>query len=86
MQLKQVMNLANHPIHDPQYQQACKQQLDQAGGLILKNFLTPVARAAIIDEGKQQQAAAFYTNSGHNVYLTQKDPAFDDNHPRNQWV
>ena len=27
-----------------------------------------------------------WLNSGHNVYLTQKDSKFDDKHPRNQWV
>jgi hypothetical protein len=86
MQLNQVINLTSHPISEPQYEQACKQQFDQEGVLVLKDFLTPTARAAIITEGTLQKKAAFYTNSGHNVYLTQKDPAFSDDHPRNQWV
>ena len=86
MQLSQVINLATHPIHDKRYEQACKHQFDNKGVLVLKQFLTPIARAAIIEEGKHKQTAAFYTNSGHNVYLTQKDPAFDNEHPRNQWV
>ncbi len=41
MQLEHVVNFATHPISDPQYEQACKQQLDQEGVLILKNFLRP---------------------------------------------
>ena len=31
MQLEHVVNFATHPISDPQYEQACKQQLDQEG-------------------------------------------------------
>jgi hypothetical protein len=53
---------------------------------VLKGFLTPPARAAIVNEGSNKQSCAFYTRSGHNVYLTQKDPSFADDHPRNQWV
>ena len=86
MQLEHVVNFATHPISDPQYEQACKQQLDQEGVLILKNFLSPTARAAIITEGEHKKTSAFYTNSGHNVYLTQKDAALADDHPRNKWV
>jgi len=86
MQLSQVINLATHPIHDKRYEQACKHQFDNEGVLVLKQFLTSAARAAIIQEGSNKQTSAFYTNSGHNVYLTQKDPSFDDDHPRNQWV
>ena len=86
MQLNQIINLAAHPISEPQFARTCKQQFDEAGVLILKNFLSPAARDAIIEEGHKKQTSAFYTNSGHNVYLTQKDSKFDDNHPRNQWV
>jgi hypothetical protein len=86
MQLSQVINLANHPIHDQQYGPACKQQFDKEGVLVLKHFLTSSALTAIIGEGNNKQSSAFYTESGHNVYLAQKDPAFDDGHPRNQWV
>lgn len=86
MQLNQVIDLVSHPIHNKGYEQTCKHQLDNEGVLVLKSFLTPAARAAIIDEGNHKQSAAFYTQSGHNVYLTQKDPAFNNDHPRNQWV
>jgi Rad3-related DNA helicase len=77
MQLNQVIDLVSHPIHNKGYEQTCKHQLDNEGVLVLKSFLTPAARAAIIDEGHHKQSAAFYTQSGHNVYLTQKDPTFN---------
>ena len=86
MQLDQIINLAAHPIFEPQFGQTCKQKFDEAGVLILKSFLTPAARYIVIEEGHNKQRSAFYTNSGHNVYLTQKDSKFDDKHPHNQWV
>ena len=86
MQLSQVINLATHPIHNTKYEQACKQQFDKDGVLVLKQFLTPAALTAVVDEGKNKQPLAFYTKSGHNVYLTQTDSSFSNNHPRNKWV
>ena len=86
MQLSQLINLATHPIHDTKYEQDCKQQFDKDGVLVLKQFLTPAALSAVVDEGKNKQHLAFYTNSGHNVYLTQADSNFSDDHPQNQWV
>jgi hypothetical protein len=86
MQLSQVINLATHPIHDTQYEQACKQKFDKDGVLVLKQFLTPAALTAVVDEGKNKEHLAFYTESGHNVYLTQADSNFSNDHPRNKWV
>ena len=86
MQLNQVINITAHPIHQKHYEQACKLQLDKEGVLVLKDFLTLPARTAMVDEGINKQSQAFYTSSGHNVYLTQKDPSFADDHPRNRWV
>jgi hypothetical protein len=86
MQLSQVINLAIHPIHDTKYEQACKQKFDKDGVLVLKQFLTPAALTAVVDEGKKKQHLAFYTKSGHNVYLTQKDSNFSNDHPHNKWV
>ena len=40
----------------------------------------------LLKKATKNKRLAFYTNSGHNVYLTQKDSTFDDKHPRNQWV
>ena len=86
MQLNQVINFTNHPIHTQQYGHACKQQLNKDGVLILKQFLTPIALTAITEEGDDKQSLAFYTASGHNVYLAPKDASLADDHPRNQWV
>lgn len=86
MQLDQVINITAHPIHHKHYEQSCKLQLDKKGVLVLKDFLTLSARSAMVEEGINKQSEAFYTSSGHNVYLTQKDPSFADDHPRNRWV
>ena len=86
MQLSQVINLATHPIHDTKYEQACKQKFDKDGILVLKQFLTPAALTTVVNEGKNKQHLAFYTESGPNVYLTQTDSNFSNDHPRNKWV
>ena len=82
MQLDQVIDLTAHPIHDEEYAQTCKRQFDAAGVLVLKQFLTESARAAIIEEGEDKQSSVFYTASGHNVYLRPKDTNLADDHPR----
>ena len=71
MQLDQIINLAAHPIFKPQFGQTCKQKFDEAGVLILKNFLTPAAQDAIIEEGYKKQTSAFYTNSA-TTYISHK--------------
>ena len=86
MQLNQVINLASHPIHHTDYEQACKQQFDKQGVLVLKQFLTPTALSTVLKEGQDKQHLAFYTDSEHNVYLTQADASFAYNHPRNRGV
>jgi hypothetical protein len=86
MQLSQVINLATHPIHDTKYEQACKQKFYKDGILVLKQILTPAALTTVVNEGKNKQHLAFYTESGHNVYLTQTDSNCSNDHPRNKWV
>jgi len=86
MQLNQVINQSTHPIEQAHYQQLCKGQFDQQGVLVLKNFLTPAALLAVVDEGDHKQHLAFFTESGHNVYLSPTDPSYPDDHARNQRV
>ena len=86
MTAQQTINLSAHPIDKPQYASQCKESFDQHGVLVLKNFLTQAALTQIIAEGWQKKPLAFYTRSGHNVYLTPPDPSFAASHPRNRWV
>ncbi|HIG37130.1 MAG TPA: 2OG-Fe(II) oxygenase [Oceanospirillaceae bacterium] len=86
MYLNQIINSLDHPLNSTGYRQKCLAQLNIAGVLVMKNFLLPEALKAVVTEGKDNQHLAFYTKSGHNVYLTPKDSALGDDHTHNQWV
>lgn len=84
--LKQIIQLDAHPLHQADYRQQCRDQLDRDGALVLRGFLAPQALAAVRAEGERHQQQAFYANSTHNVYLLKPDAAYADDHPRNRAV
>ena len=75
-----------HPLADADWRRECREQLNQHGALVLRQFLQPDALQSIIAEGNAQRHLAYHTLSKHNVYLTKKDEAFDADHPRNRDV
>jgi alkylated DNA repair dioxygenase AlkB len=75
-----------HPLADADWRRECRQQLNQHGALVLRQFLQPDALQSIIAEGNAQRHLAYHTLSKHNVYLMKKDEAFDADHPRNRDV
>ena len=75
-----------HPLADADWRRACREQLNQHGALVLRQFLQPAALQAIIAEGDAQRHLAYHTASKHNVYLMKKDEAFSADHPRNRDV
>lgn len=84
--LKELINLNQHPIHEQSYWEKCKQTLDLEGVLTLSDFLNKDTIASIVAEGNDNQHLAFYTSSKHNIYLTEPDPEFPADHPRNRKV
>lgn len=75
-----------HPLADADWRRECREQLNQHGALVLRQFLQPKALQSIIAEGNAQRHLAYHTLSKHNVYLMKKDEAFDADHPRNRDV
>ncbi len=75
-----------HPLADADWRRECREQLNQHGALVLRQFLQPDALQSIIAEGDAQRHLAYHTLSKHNVYLMKKDEAFDADHPRNRDV
>lgn len=75
-----------HPLADADWRRECREQLNQHGALVLRQFLQPDALQSIIAEGNAQRHLAYHTLSKHNVYLMKKDEAFDADHPRNRDV
>ena len=75
-----------HPLADALWRRDCREQLNQHGALVLRQFLQPAALQAIVAEGEAQRHRAFHTVSKHNVYLMKPDTAYSADHPRNRDV
>lgn len=75
-----------HPLADADWRARCRQQLNQHGALVLRQFLQPAALQAIIAEGNAQRHRAYHTVSKHNVYLLKPDATQHADHPRNREV
>ena len=86
MDLKDIIDFSSHPINDVSYQKTCKKILDEKGALVLQNFLTPMTIERIKKEGEDNQYLAYYCADDHNVYLTDKDPSYPEDHPRNKLI
>ncbi len=84
--LSDVINQALYPIDDPLFREECKKSLKQDGALVLPNFLTEQVIKCIAEEGELKGDLAYFTQSSHNVYLTDTDPVFDLEHARNKQV
>ena len=75
-----------HPLADADWRRECREQLNQHGALVLRQFLQPAALRSIIAEGEAQRHQAYHTVSKHNVYLMKADEAYSADHPRNRDV
>ena len=74
------------PLHDSAFLARCKTTLDQNGVLVLPDFLTRDAIAAVRRDGEDNRHLAYYTVSKHNIYLKPADPDLAPDHPRNREV
>lgn len=85
-QLADIVDLKQHPLHDSNFRKHCKRTLDTNGVLVICDFLKPPAIKSIQAEGKDNQHLAYYTANKHNIYLTESDPDYSPDHPRNRTV
>ncbi len=81
-----IIDHKQHPLEDAGFRNECKCTLDENGVLVMRGFLTPATIATLQREGEAQQALAYYTSNGHNIYLKQPDAKFPVDHPRNREV
>jgi hypothetical protein len=86
MKLSDVINLDKHPLEDKSFQEKCKKTIDNNGALILNGFLKPDIIEQIRQEGLDNQDLAYFCSNNHNVYLTDNDPNYSDDHPRNRTI
>ena len=84
--LSDIIDHERAPLHDAAFIAGCKRTLDADGALVLPQFLTPAAVAAVQRDGADQQHLAYYTVGKHNIYLRPADPTLAVDHPRNREV
>jgi hypothetical protein len=84
--LSEVINTNKCPLTDVSFIKHCKTTLNSDGALVLPGFLTENAIQSIKEEGLRQKHLAYYTDKKHNIYLSESDPGFDKDHPRNRLV
>lgn len=82
--LLHVINTEKIPLSDAVFITKCKKTLDINGALVLPNYLKKAAIESINSDAEKQRLLAYYTNGQHNIYLTESDPQFDNNHVRNR--
>ncbi len=86
MELDQIVDLTTYPIGDPDFRANCRQSFDQQGVLVMPEFATQAAIAAVRAEGYGNRHKAYFSKNSHTVYLSPLDPEFTDHHPRNRLV
>ena len=84
--LEDIVDVERHPIDCDDFRIKCKNTLDQEGALVMYGFLKESTIDSVRREGTENQHLAYYTSSGHNVYLQPPDKNYSSDHPRNREV
>ena len=83
MNPENIINLEQHPIQESDYSKSCKDQLDVAGALVMKKFLTHETVKSLQAEAREVRPLAYFCHQKHNAYLLDPDPDFPAEHIRN---
>ncbi|WP_299889298.1 2OG-Fe(II) oxygenase [uncultured Ruegeria sp.] len=86
MELRDIIDLNTFPIDDADFRVACKKEFDDTGVFLMPGFVQKQAIDAVRDEGLANKEKVFKSTKQHNVYLTDKDESFPDDHARNRLV
>ena len=86
MMMADIVDINTYPLTDRDFQDRCRQIVDETGVLVLENFLSSDAVALVQKEGEDHKSQAYFCTQEHNVYLTPSDPQYPEDHPRNQKV
>ena len=79
-------DVARYPIHQAEFRNRCRDELETEGVLVLRGFFTDEVIQHAAAESAALESAAFYSDAVHNVYLTAIDPELADTHPFNRPV
>ncbi|MEP0201314.1 MAG: hypothetical protein ABJ084_10915 [Halioglobus sp.] len=86
MNIESIVNLHRYALDDKHFQEQCRQQLAKRGALVLDEFLTARALEKVLEQSLEKKHLAYFTQQQHNVYISDHDPSFSDDHPRNTLV
>lgn len=86
MTIDTIIDMTTHPIADESFAVQCRDTLDKSGVLVLPDFITPDALAAMRAESEAGQKDAFFCRQSHSIYLTPENPEFGADHPANRSV
>lgn len=86
LEITGIIDQFTHPIGVDDFMTECRETLEQTGVLVLSNFITAPALAAMQSEAQAGQAQAYFCAQNHSVYLTPQDPAFSPDHAANRQV
>ena len=91
MDLDAIIDLSRYPINVPgsealaELVEVTRTSYLRDGIVICPGFLTKEAVDRSVVEVTQSKGKEWLTNSTHNVFLDQGDPAFSDDHIRSQF-
>ena len=78
--LEHIIDYCSCPLLDAKFTNQCFEVLSREGALVLKNFLTSKTIINLVEEAKNNQHKAYYSDSTHNIYLTPRDNSLSDDH------
>ena len=85
--IEEIINFQQYPIADLSQKKSldlienCRQQLEQRGCCILKNFLTSKAIFSAQEESSLLAPQAYYATRKTNIFRTDDDPTLPPEHP-----
>lgn len=87
LKIEEIINFQQYPIADLSQQKSleliadCRQQLQQRGCCVLKNFLTTNALFLTQQESLLLEHEAYYSTRKTNIFKTDDDPTLAPEHP-----
>jgi len=86
LNLSEIIDLQRFPIMKTSFRDQSRQTVIDHGVLTMPNFLTIDALHKIRQEGIDSREKAYFKTQRHNVYLTEKNPEFSNEHIFNRQV
>jgi hypothetical protein len=86
VEIGDIVDLGRYPLDSAEFGRRAKAQLDDAGVLVLTDFIRPEALSTMKAEALAGQDQAYFCTQSHTVYLTPPDPDRDAAHPANRMI